>query len=104
MHEVTPLAFQNTVVREPSGTDAGTAHISAFGSTYGSEEVAAGFVVTVGFAGVVTLGFVTVGAAAFTTAGVVAGVPTAYPRNWHKLSKNAFGIIEDKKLVAHGRP
>lgn len=58
-----------------------------------------------GFAGVVAFGFVAVGAAAFTTDGAgVAGVQTAYPRNWHRLSKKALGMIEERKLLAHGLP
>lgn len=36
MHEVTPAAFQNTVVREPSGTAAGVAQISAFATDRGA--------------------------------------------------------------------
>jgi hypothetical protein len=58
-----------------------------------------------GFTGVVTFGFVAVGAAVFITAGAgAAGAPIAYPRNWHKLSKKALGMIEERKLLAHGLP
>jgi hypothetical protein len=67
--------------------------------------VATGVLGAEGFTGVVTFGLVAVGAAAFTTAGAgAAGEPTAYPRNWHRLSKNALGIIEERKLLAHGLP
>ena len=90
---VTPCEFQNIEVREPSGTDAGTAHISTFGGTAGVVLAApAGFddergalctIVTVGTTG--------------------CGVPTWYPRSAHRLSKNVGGSTYERKLLAHGR-
>ncbi len=98
-HEVTPLALQKTVVRAPSGTAAGTAQISALGSTYGPLEVAA-VVVAAGFG--VALGVMlpccAVGACACTT-----GCPTLYPRSEQRLSKNVAGMMYERKLVAQGR-
>lgn len=35
VHEITPRESQKTVVREPSGTDSGTAQIAASGFTVG---------------------------------------------------------------------
>lgn len=96
VQDVTPTAFQNTVVRAPSVTEAGVAQISTFGGTIG---VGIGVGVTDGFAA----GFgvdLTVGV---TGTGVGFGAPTLYPRNVHKLSKNDAGTMNEIKFAVHGR-
>ena len=90
---------QNTVVRVPSGTDAGTAQISACGGGYVIVEVATvvvatGFFTT--FCVVLVCVKVTDGVACTT------GWPTLYPLIVHRPSKKVAGIIIERKLEAHG--
>ena len=108
---VTPCVFQNIDAREPSGTLAGTAQISAFGGTFDDVEVAAGRVVVArgglvfcGGSGVTWTGVGVVCAGCADGAACAgAGVPTWYPREVQRLSKNEGGTTNAIKFAVHGR-
>ena len=96
VHDTTPLVFQKTEVREPSGTRAGTAQISASAEGAAVGGGAGGGGVTAFVALFVAVGE-GVGAGGFAF-----GAPTGYPRHAHKLSKNEGGMMNETTELAHG--
>ncbi len=103
LHSVTFSVFQKMVVREPSGTEGGTAQMSTRAGRTGADGAIACTTVGVAFCTGVCVRTTEVCVEGAWTGAVGAGVPTVNPPAVQSPSKKEGGMIDAMKPLAHGR-